>query len=85
MNDEHAEQQRRSLALAWQRAELTWTHRATYSRPLRERQPRSQPLAALVELLEGMFLAPPDRLATAAEAAGKALGVQLTMYLISWC
>ncbi len=64
--------------------ELTWTHRATYSRPFRESRPRDQPLAALVALLDGTELAPPDRLPALARAAGHALGVEITMYLVDY-
>jgi GAF domain-containing protein len=64
--------------------ELTSTHRALYSRPFRESRPRSQPLAALVELLEGTMLAPPDRLPALAAAAAGALGVRLTIYLVDY-
>nr|BFE52359.1 hypothetical protein GCM10017745_57860 [Saccharothrix mutabilis subsp. capreolus] len=42
--------------------ELAWSHRAGYSRPYRDSTPRSEPFAALVRLLEGGELAPPDRL-----------------------
>jgi hypothetical protein len=64
--------------------ELTWTHRAAYSRPVRERRPRSRPLTALVELLEGAELAPPDRLPALAEAAGRALGVKIGIYVVDY-
>ncbi|MFL6143781.1 MAG: PP2C family protein-serine/threonine phosphatase [Labedaea sp.] len=64
--------------------ELTPPHRAGYSRPFRESRPRSQPLAALVELLEGSELAPPERLPAVAKAAGQALGVDITIYLVDY-
>lgn len=64
--------------------ELTARHRASYSRPFRESRPRSQPLAALVQLLEGSMLAPPDRLPSLAAEAGRTLGVRLTMYLVDY-
>lgn len=134
MNDDRVRDQQRSLARAWQRAQLTveglWSryfalggqaalrevdaylhgrgalpalqrdlvaqtvnerldelagvHRASYSRPIRESRPASPPLAALVELIEGVLLAPPDRLAAIATAAGKALGVRVTVFLIDY-
>lgn len=64
--------------------ELVGAHRADYSRPVRESSARSQPLAALVELLDGVLLAPPERLAAVADAAGKTLGVGLTLYLVDY-
>lgn len=64
--------------------ELAGAHRAAYSRPIRQRLPSSPPLAALVELLDRVVLAPPDRMAEIAAAAGKALGVAVTVYLIDY-
>jgi hypothetical protein len=64
--------------------ELRWTHRASYTRPVPDNQMRSRPLAALVELLEGTELIPPDRLAAVAEAAGRTLGVTITIYLVDY-
>ena len=64
--------------------ELTWRHRVPYSRSAREGRPASGPLAALVTLLEGMRLAPPERLPVAAAAAGRALGVQVVIYLVDY-
>ncbi|MEU4746264.1 hypothetical protein AB0G02_38185, partial [Actinosynnema sp. NPDC023658] len=64
--------------------EITPAHRAAYSRPFRESRPNSQPLAALVRLLEGTHLAPPERLRAVAEAAGEALGVRITVYLADY-
>ena len=64
--------------------EMSGNHRATYSRTVRETRPRTPPLTALVELLEGSELAPPDRLVVAAEKAGAALGVRLTVYLADY-
>lgn len=61
--------------------ELVETHRASYSRPSRESRPHDDPLAALVRLLEGTELAPPERLPAVAEAAGRALGVDVTVHL----
>ncbi|GAA0249304.1 PP2C family protein-serine/threonine phosphatase [Saccharothrix mutabilis subsp. mutabilis] len=64
--------------------ELAWAHRAGYSRPYRDSTPRSEPFAALVRLLEGSELAPPDRLPAVAEAAAKALGVTITVRLVDY-
>jgi hypothetical protein len=64
--------------------ELTWVDRASYSRTVRECDPGSGPLAALVELLEGAELAPPDRLPLLAEAAGRALGADIAIYLVDY-
>jgi serine/threonine protein phosphatase PrpC len=64
--------------------ELTWRHRVPYSRSAREGRPASGPLAALVALLEGMRLAPPERLPVAAAAAGRALGIEVVIYLVDY-
>ncbi|MBB5957978.1 hypothetical protein FHS29_004586 [Saccharothrix tamanrassetensis] len=64
--------------------ELTPPHRADYSRPARTTKPRSRPLSALVALLEGAELAPPDRLPAVLDAAARALAVRITMYLIDY-
>ena len=58
--------------------------RAGYSREVRETRPRGAPLTALVALLEGTELAPPERLAAAVESAGAALGVRVTVYLADY-
>jgi hypothetical protein len=64
--------------------ELTWRHRVPYSRSVREDRPEQGPLAALVTLLEGVRLAPPERLPMVAGAAGRALGVQVVIYLVDY-
>jgi serine/threonine protein phosphatase PrpC len=64
--------------------ELTWRHRVPYSRRVREGLGAEGPLAALVAILEGMRLAPPERLPAAAAAAGRALGVQIVIYLVDY-
>jgi Stage II sporulation protein E (SpoIIE) len=64
--------------------ELSIRHRDSHNGPMREPTARSEPLAALVELLEGAELAPPDRLPAIAEAAGRAVGVGITMYLVDY-
>jgi hypothetical protein len=63
---------------------LAGSHRATYSRDVRDTRPRGAPLTALVALLEGTELAPPDRLAAVAETAAAALGVRVTVYLADY-
>src|SRR3954470_2286877 len=64
--------------------ELTWRHRVPYSRTVRQRGPAEGPLAALVTLLDGMRLAPPERLPTVAAAAGRSLGVQVVIHLVDY-
>lgn len=59
-------------------------HLATYSRTMRDTKPRGAPLAALVELLEGTELAPPERLAAATATAAAALGVRVTVHLADY-
>jgi hypothetical protein len=64
--------------------ELTPPRRADYSRPMRESRPGGRSLSALVELLEGAELAPPDRLRVLVDAAARALDVRITMYLADY-
>jgi hypothetical protein len=64
--------------------DLHWRHRAPYSRPVREGRPESGPLAALIELLRGAHLAPPDRLPQVVDAAARLLGVRGTLYLVDY-
>ncbi|MBB5958615.1 hypothetical protein FHS29_005223 [Saccharothrix tamanrassetensis] len=64
--------------------EVTWAHRASYSRPVRDSRPLGRPHAALVGLLEGAELAPPDRLPAVAEAACRLIGVEVTIYLADY-
>ncbi len=64
--------------------ELTPPRRADYSRPVRETWPRGRSLNALVELLEGAELAPPDRLRALVDAAAQALDVRIAMYLVDY-
>ncbi|KDN22030.1 PP2C family protein-serine/threonine phosphatase [Amycolatopsis rifamycinica] len=76
--------ERDTLALAVNERldELTWSHRAGFSREIRDSVPRTAPFAALVRLLEGTELAPPDRLAGVTAAAATALGVRIGVYLV---
>jgi serine/threonine protein phosphatase PrpC len=64
--------------------ELTWQHRVPYSRTVRHRGPVEGPLAALVTLIDGMRLAPPERLPAVAAAAGRSLGVQVVIHLVDY-
>ncbi|UGT61598.1 PP2C family protein-serine/threonine phosphatase [Nocardia asteroides] len=64
--------------------QLSWSLRAGYSRVQRDAEERSAPLAALVELIDGTHRAAPDRLPEIVDAAGRALGVRLTVYLVDY-
>jgi serine/threonine protein phosphatase PrpC len=64
--------------------ELTWQHRVPYSRTVRHGEPAEGPLAALVSLLNGMRLAPPERLPAVAAAAARSLGVQVVIHLVDY-
>ncbi|MEV6898809.1 PP2C family protein-serine/threonine phosphatase [Amycolatopsis sp. NPDC051372] len=64
--------------------EVSWTRRAPYSRTLRPSRPRDDSLAALVHLLEGTELAPPERLAHLVEEAGRLIGVGFSPYLVDY-
>lgn len=58
--------------------------RVPYSRKVSETKPDEGPLAALVEILEGFHLVPPEGLAAVAASAGQALGVDIVVYLIDY-
>lgn len=64
--------------------EQTPRERVPYSRAVREPTPEGGLLGALVTALVGMHLAPPERLPAVVARAGKALGVQLGLYLIDY-
>ncbi|HEX2130071.1 MAG TPA: PP2C family protein-serine/threonine phosphatase [Actinophytocola sp.] len=64
--------------------ELAGTHRAAYSRTIRDTEPRGAPLAALVGLLEGVELAPPERLTAAVATASRELGVRILVHLVDY-
>jgi hypothetical protein len=64
--------------------ELTPKPRAPYSHLIREGDPPGGPLAALVGLLEGTHLSPPERLPAVVATAGHALGVQVVIYLVDY-
>jgi hypothetical protein len=62
--------------------ELVAPHRVPYTRVLRQGRPRAGPLAALVGLLSVAGSAPPERLPELAAAAGRLLGVTVTVYRV---
>ncbi|MBF6168532.1 serine/threonine-protein phosphatase [Streptomyces gardneri] len=64
--------------------ELTWSKHATFSRPIRDGEAPNAALSALLQLLKGTDLAPPDRLPAVTDAAGQALGVHITIYLADY-
>jgi hypothetical protein len=64
--------------------ELVGRDRIPYSRPVRQTQPVSGPLAALVELLEGAHRATPERLPFLMAAAGRAVGLRVGVYLADY-
>ncbi|WP_329793444.1 PP2C family protein-serine/threonine phosphatase [Lentzea sp. DG1S-22] len=64
--------------------EPTWPHRVPYTFPSPGNRPRTGPLASLVDLLDGMHQAPPEHLPAAAERAGRALGLRISIYLVDY-
>ncbi|GLY50376.1 PP2C family protein-serine/threonine phosphatase [Lentzea sp. NBRC 102530] len=64
--------------------ELTWPHRVPYTARPSTSTPRSGTLAALVKLLDGMHQAPPERLPLVAARAGRALGLEISVYLVDY-
>jgi hypothetical protein len=64
--------------------ELTWPHRVPYTFPSLSSRPRTGPLAGLVDLLDGMHGAPPERLSAVAARAGKALDLGIAIYLVDY-
>ncbi len=73
-----------SLALAVnERLDELAGARVPYTRVVSEAKPDHGPLAALLEVLEGTRLAPPERLIEAVGAAGRALGVHI-VYLVDY-
>ena len=78
------EQDLLALAVNERLDELTWRRRVPYSRTIRLPEPPDGPLGATVEALDGMHLAPPDRLPAVVAAAGAALGVRIAVYLVDY-
>ncbi|WP_370964374.1 SpoIIE family protein phosphatase [Amycolatopsis sp. cg9] len=64
--------------------ELTDPPRAPYSRIERRATPRHGPLSALVRLLDGAHRAPPERLPALVADAGRALDVEIAVYLADY-
>jgi hypothetical protein len=64
--------------------EIEWPGRVPYLRTAREHEPHEGPLAALVELLDGAYLAAPEHLAILLERAGKILGIGIVPYLCDY-
>jgi hypothetical protein len=64
--------------------ELTGPPRAPYSRIERRAKPRHGPLSALVGLLDGAHRAPPERLPSLVAEAGRALDVDIVVYLADY-
>ncbi|PFG40942.1 stage II sporulation protein E [Georgenia soli] len=58
--------------------------RVPYSGRVRDPRPSEGPLAALLTLLQGMHVAPPDRVAAVVASAGEQLGVQIGVYLVDY-
>ncbi len=64
--------------------DLAGRARATYSFALREETSSTGPLAAMMTLLTGMHLAPPERLKAVTRLAGETLGVDLEILLVDY-
>lgn len=64
--------------------ELSWPLRVPFSHAVRESIPEEGLLAGLVGLLDHAFGMAPEGLGTAVAAAGRALGVQLSVYLVDY-
>ncbi|KDN16447.1 PP2C family protein-serine/threonine phosphatase [Amycolatopsis rifamycinica] len=64
--------------------ELIGRDRVPYTRTIRQAHPVSGPLAALVDLLEGAHRAPPERLPSLMDAAGRSLGLRVGVYLADY-
>jgi hypothetical protein len=64
--------------------EVAWAGRAPYTHGHYEGKSSHGPLAALVDLLGGMHLAPPERIASVTAAAGKALDAAVAVYVVDY-
>ncbi|WP_043497578.1 PP2C family protein-serine/threonine phosphatase [Georgenia sp. SUBG003] len=58
--------------------------RVPYSGRVRDPRPSEGPLAAMLAMLQGMHVAPPDRIAAVAAEAGELLGVGVSVYLVDY-
>jgi hypothetical protein len=61
--------------------ELTASRRVPFAELLQDVRPPSSPLRSFAELLEAAHRAPPERLGAIARAAGRTLGVDVTVHL----
>lgn len=61
--------------------EISWPHRVPYANSVGEPLPLSGPLAAVIGLLEKARNSPSEHLGVLAAQAGRALGVDIVMYL----
>ncbi|HUR75023.1 MAG TPA: PP2C family protein-serine/threonine phosphatase [Sporichthya sp.] len=61
--------------------DIDWPGRVPYLRLAREYEPLSGPLAALVELLDGAYLAAPEHLGTLVHRAAAMLDIEIVTYL----
>jgi hypothetical protein len=64
--------------------ELVRQRRVPYRRVVHAGRPATGPLAALVELLIGTRLAPPEQLSAVVAAAGRAIGSRMGVYLVDY-
>ncbi len=62
--------------------ELMWPHRVPYANSVHEPLPISGPLTALADLLETARNSPSEHLPTLAARAGRALGIDINIYLV---
>jgi len=58
--------------------------RVPYSGRVRDPRPSEGPLAAMLAMLQGMHVAPPERIAAVAAEAGDLLGVGVSVYLVDY-
>lgn len=70
-----------ALAVNERLDELTAARRVPLVQLLQDVRPPSSPLRSLAEMLEAAHRAPPERLGAIARAAGRALGVDVTVHL----
>ncbi|WP_127130285.1 PP2C family protein-serine/threonine phosphatase [Georgenia sp. SYP-B2076] len=78
------ERDRLALAVNERIDEMTWRRGVPYSHTIRLPQPEDGFTGAAIRVVDGMHLAPPDRLAAVAAAAGAALGVRIVLYLVDY-